>query len=228
MLKELLDIEDTRGEKEVEALIKAANYLIRNQFCVAGTRGGAKHYNVLTLGRYRTYFSSLFDALGYDITVNETEKWVGIIPAAETIAWSKMKMDETIVLLVMALRWQEGMHDGDLEEGAIVMATFNELHDDFKEIIGQNRKTAIPVTRFKEIVDDLIRRGIATRGEQDVDDFEIGIRPLINTLVGEDVAGQIAKFTPDETARLDAIERDRALNPDVIGSDEEAAEEDDA
>src|ERR1700744_3411194 len=118
MLKDLAELESRFGETVVDDLRKAANLLLRGQFLFAGDRGATHAYELLISQRFRSYFVSLFDALGYDLRINESEQWVGLLPDSELGLFPTMPSEHTRVLLVLALVWQEEVNRGGAEARA--------------------------------------------------------------------------------------------------------------
>lgn len=232
MLVELQKIEsgastDERGRQDVERVIRAAHYLLQNQFAVAGDHGTARHYEVLTQPRFERYFASLFDALGMKFIANATEHWVGIIPDTEVIGWRKLKISETIAMLVFASLWHEGLANGEIEERAVVLVTFNGAYDRYREIVSQNRKSQLDTGSFNEIVKDFCRRGVLGRtGVEEDDDFELEIRPLINRLVPGDVDAKLRTYINDEAQRTAG--GDATTEAGIVGVTGQNAEEADS
>ena len=55
-----------------------------------------------------------------------------------------MRLDETIVTLVLAAHWQEEVNVGSVEERAVVLATLNVLYDRYREMVQREREGVAP------------------------------------------------------------------------------------
>ncbi|MBV8651350.1 MAG: DUF4194 domain-containing protein, partial [Alphaproteobacteria bacterium] len=124
MLRELQELE-IKGHDPVK-IIKAAHTLMRRQFLFAGDRGIAQAYDMATDPKFARYLEAYFDGIGYRMVRNEAEQWVGLLPDADLVPLAQMKTDETIVLLLLALVWQECVNDGEVKERAVVETTSGE------------------------------------------------------------------------------------------------------
>ncbi len=220
ILHELRELE-ARGH-DPERLIKAANLLLRRQFLFSGDRGVAQAYNILTDARCFDYFAAFFDGLGYRLHRNETEQWVGLVPDPELVPLAKMRHDETIVLLLLALVWQESVNDGEVKERAVVETTSGEIFERYVNIIGKER---LREGRFKEILDVFRRRSMIAVGEQDPESGELAIeiRSMVRLVAGESALARLKRFAAETAFDLDRQEQSTAAaaNPDESGEEPE-------
>jgi hypothetical protein len=207
-LSELADIETKFGDKAVDDVRRAANVLLRRQFLFAGDRGSAQFYTTLTAGRYQNYFAALFDALGYRYWHNGTEQWVGILPDPTLDVLPRMKLDHTITLLLLALSWQSGINQGDVEQRACVPVSFNELFEKYRDIAGRSRKSDLKENRMMEVLKDFQYRGLVDIGDYDpeLDDVPIMIRPMVPQLVDGHALDKLEAFAADMEGALDLSE----------------------
>lgn len=217
MLQEFSALE-ARGI-DAARLIRAANTLLNRQFLFAGDYGTTGVYETLTDPRTQRYFESLFDALGYRFTRNEQDQWVGLVPDAEIVGPGSLKLDETLVLLALALVWQEGVNAGEVGERGVVEASSHEVFDKLGSIT--TRKERMKERRFLEIVTEFRRRGFVHLGERDesTGDVMLEIRPMIRLVAGENVLERIRRFTDAAAAGADVTaapaELDTAAEPDL-------------
>ena len=136
MLAEFDEIEARYGAEKAADLRKACRYLIRHQFAYSGDRGVATIYNTLTDNRFRGAVDGLFDSLGYRVLRNAEEQWVGILfDDDDAASFPKLRLDETIVLLVTAGHWQDDADRGDLFDRATSMTTVNVLYERYKDLL---------------------------------------------------------------------------------------------
>lgn len=205
----LADIEERFGEKAAQDTRAAANKLVQRQFLFAGDRGVTHAYTVLTTGRYRRYFETLFDGLGYRFVLSEGEQWVGLLPDAELAdSLPQLRLEHTLVLLVLAHVWQEEVKRGGTEERSVVVSTVNEVFERYRDIAGRHRKEGLTTSRLLDVLKDFARRGLVHVGPLDpeADDHELHIRPMVNRLVEGDVLARLEGFAPELEARLSRAE----------------------
>ena len=106
MLKELEKIvneaeESSGDEEQLERVLRsAAQHLWRAQFLYESDWGVKEACDLIR--RHSAYFENLFDALGYRLVGRPVDRYVGLI-ANELPARQSMKLDETLLLLVMRL-----------------------------------------------------------------------------------------------------------------------------
>lgn len=200
MLSELRTIEANYGEDRAKDVIRAIHFLQRHQFIYAGDRGTATIYNVVSDNRFERFIRSYFDAAGYRLVGNEREQWVGIIPDTDDVPLPRMRIDETVALLVLTLFWQEEVNAGNVEDRATVVTTVNTLFDRYEDIVSRNRKTGVSASRFFELMKEFARRSLVELRAFDSEeqDQEIVIRPQIRVLAGDDVLARIERFIQDE------------------------------
>lgn len=202
MLKDLAEIETRFGDAAVDDVRKAANLLLRKQFIFAGDRGSTHSYEVLISPRFRPYFSALFDALGYELRISESEQWVGILPDASLEGFPRMPSQHTIVLLILALVWQEEVNRGGAAARAVVATTLNALFERYRDLSARGRKEMLNTARFEEVLREFERRGLVDVGplDPDVDDKQVDIRPMVHLLVDGNALGRLERFAAEAEA----------------------------
>lgn len=195
-------------------LRRAAAVLLDRQFLHAADRGAPQHYATIVDDRFWRYFEGLFDALGKRLYKNEREQWVGLLPDSELFpdvasALPRMRQAETILLLVIALVYQEKINVGEVERGAVVRSDTGELFDRYATLLGRER---MKDAEFRDLIGEARRRGIVAFGETDEEslDFEVFIRPMIKFVVADDVREALRRFAGEEERKLDDRERQGA------------------
>lgn len=197
MLDEFERIEATFGTEKAADLRKACRYLLRNQFVYSGDRGVATAYNTLTDSRFRLVADALFDSLGYRVQRNADEQWVGILlDDDDPSSVPKLKIDETIVVLVLGAHWQEEADVGNLVDRATALTTVNVLHDRYRDMLQNAGKSALPVARFVDLLREVAARNLIWIGDLDRDaqDREVEIRPMIKLVSGADALTRLADY----------------------------------
>jgi hypothetical protein len=160
---------------------------------------------------------------------NTAQQWLGLVADPEffdILPDERLTGDETIVLLLLALTWQDGINQGNVESRAVVKTTGEKLMTQLADVLsGENAKVTknIKPARLREILKDFARRSLIAIGEQDpvTLDIEIDIRPMVTQLAGKDTLERLAAFAAAGTPPAEAVNDDESL-------DESAGPEDDA
>ena len=204
MLSEFETIERTLGVEKAGDLRKALHFLLRRQFVFAGDPRTATVYNVLMDGRFRAVIDGFFDSCGYRVHRDTEAQWAGITALGEDVPLPKMKLDETIVTLVLATHWQDEVNVGAVEDRAVVVTTLNTLFDRYKEMVQSNGSSSISLTRFREILKEASQRSLVDVGDFDaeVQDVEVTIRPMIKLISGADALQRIERFVRSQEVGL--------------------------
>jgi len=206
MLSEFEAIERTYGLEKAGDLRKALHFLLRRQFVFAGDPRTGTIYNVIMDGRFRSLIDAFFDGCGYRVHRDTEAQWAGITALGEDVPLPKMKLDETIVILVLAAHWQDEVNVGAVEDRAIVVTTLNTLFDRYKEMVQGNETSAISLRRFRDILAEAAQRGLVDVGDFDAEaqDFEVAIRPMIKLISGADALQRIERYVRSQEIGLSA------------------------
>jgi uncharacterized protein DUF4194 len=209
MLSEFETIERTLGAEKAGDLRKALHFLLRRQFVFAGDPRTATVYNVLMDSRFRSVIDGFFDSCGYRVHRDTEAQWAGITALGEDVPLPKMKLDETIVTLVLAAHWQDEVNVGAVEDRAIVVTTLNTLFDRYKEMVQPNGSSSISLPRFREILKEASQRSLVDVGDFDAEaqDVEVAIRPMIKLISGADALQRIERFVRSQEAGLSVPKR---------------------
>jgi len=121
MLSEFEAIERTYGAERASDLRKALHFLLRRQFVFAGDHRTGTIYNVVMDSRFRSVIDGFFDSCGYRVHRDAEAQWAGITAMGEDVPLPRMKLDETIVVLVLAAHWQDEVNVGAVEGRATVV-----------------------------------------------------------------------------------------------------------
>ena len=204
MLSEFETIERTLGAEKAGDLRKALHFLLRRQFVFAGDPRTATVYNVLMDGRFRAVIDGFFDSCGYRVHRDTEAQWAGITALGEDVPLPKMKLDETIVTLVLAAHWQDEVNVGAVEDRAVVVTTLNTLFDRYKEMVQSNGSSSISLARFREILKEASQRSLVDVGDFDaeVQDVEVAIRAMIKLISGADALQRIERFVRSQEVGL--------------------------
>ncbi|MBV9564849.1 MAG: DUF4194 domain-containing protein [Bradyrhizobium sp.] len=212
MLSEFESIERTYGADKAGDLRKALHFLLRKQFVFAGDPRTSTVYGTVMDGRFRAVIDGFFDSCGYRVHRDAEAQWAGITALGEDVPLPKMKLDETIVILVLASHWQDEVNVGAVEDRAVVLTTLNTLFDRYKEMVQRNDSSAISTRRFREILEEAAQRGLVDVSDYDADaqDFEVAIRPMIKLISGADALARIERYVRTQEVGLAAADGDEA------------------
>jgi hypothetical protein len=163
-------------------------------------------------GRFRAVIDGFFDSCGYRVHRDTEAQWAGITALGEDVPLPKMKLDETIVTLVLAAHWQDEVNVGAVEDRAVVVTTLNTLFDRYKEMVQSNGSSSISLARFREILKEASQRSLVDVGDFDaeVQDVEVAIRPMIKLISGADALQRIERFVRSQEVGLSGPSGDDA------------------
>lgn len=209
-----LENENPRGFQRVTQLI---GHLMRHQFIHAEDRGAATLLETLHRRDLARLVEAYFDVVGYRLVHRQTEGWAGLIPDPERLSLPKLKVEDTIVLLVMRRLWEEALQLGEINENGTVRTTHNEAYAAYQSIVAGTRRAAIAPSDFRARLQMLEKRSIVRLGEMDADsqDMELDIRALVTSVAGDDFVGALEQIVSRPVASL-------VDQPDIMAAESEA------
>jgi hypothetical protein len=165
----------------------AIGRLLRDQFVHTDDHGSRSILETLHSAKVRAFLESYFDAAGYRIIFNQIEGWAGLLPDLETNSAPRMRIDETLLLLLLRRIWEEAVQTGDLQARACVLITLNEAYDAYQDML-RNRRPALSIGDFQTVLQNLERRAVIRLGrfDEELQDRELSIRPIVTILAGDD------------------------------------------
>lgn len=187
MLAEFAALE-ARDPRRMQRATQVIGHLLRNQFLHVEDRGSSTLLETLLRPDMERLIASFFDVAGYRLIVRESEGWAGILPDTEQISPPRMRIDETLVLLLLRRVWEEGVQEGDVERHGSVLISLNAAYDAYQDMVARARRPALSINDFKAQIQALERRAIVRLGEYDEDIQDIGltVRALVATVAGDD------------------------------------------
>jgi hypothetical protein len=203
MLSEFEQLERSAGTEKAADVRKALHFLLRRQFVFAGDARTATVYGTIMDSRFRNAIDGFFDSCGYRVHRDPEAQWAGITAIDEDVPLPRMKLDETIVMLVLAAHWQDEVNVGAVEDRATVVTTLNTLYDRYREMVQPNGSHAISTSRFRDILKEASQRSLVDIGDFDPDeqDCEVAIRPMIKLISGGDALTRIERYIRQEESR---------------------------
>jgi hypothetical protein len=195
MLIEFQDLE-ARDPRAMERVSQTIHQLIRHQFVHVDDRGSAQLLEVMRRPGIAKLIEDFFDTAGYRLVSRDNEGWAGIFPDLERVGHPKMSVVETLVLLVMARLWQEGIQDGSVGDHGTVLTTLNDAYDAYLSLVSTSRRQALRIEDFRSIVQELGRRAIVKLHvfDDEEQDQELVIRPFVMLLAGDDFLQSLDSF----------------------------------
>ena len=175
-------------------------HLLRYQFLHVDDRGSASLMEALQRSATGPLITSYFDVAGYRLVIRESEGWAGILPDTERISPARMRLDDTLVLLVLRRLWEEAVHDGDIQARGAVLLTLNQAYDAYQEIVSRGRRPALQIGAFRDLVESFARRAVVSLGpfDEEAQDMELTIRPLVAAIAGDDFTAALEQLIQRE------------------------------
>lgn len=206
MLLEFSTLEE-RNPRDFQRVTQAVAYLLRHQFVHTEDRGSAPMLETLRRPHLAKLLEDYFEVAGYRLVFRETEGWAGILPDPERIGMPRMRIDETIALLVLRRLWEEALQEGEIYTNGTVHTSFNEAYAAYEDIVAGSARAAMSVADFRGAVQSLERRSVVRLGEVDAEaqDMDLSIRALIVTVAGDDFLASLEQLLAKD-ARIETDE----------------------
>ncbi len=188
-----LEERNPRGLARVTTLIA---HLMRHQFAHVEDRGGAVLIETLRRPELFRLVEAYFDVAGFRLVFREPEGWAGLLPDPERIALPRMRVDETIALLVARRLWEDALQQGDIQGNGTTRTTLNEAYAAYEDTVAGTRRAALTANEFRDCLRELERRALVRLGEFDAEahDLELDIRAVVATVAGEDFVASLERL----------------------------------
>ena len=208
-LEKLIDEADAsggNGERLEIELRQAVQNFWRAQFLYQSDFGSKGHYELIL--EHRSYFENLFAAFGYRIVGGRAnDGYLGLL-ATDLPARQSMKLDESLLLLVLRLYYEEAFKrfeindNGEIEvEGEAILQVYED----------RTRRTRPPVTRVHDILTFFRQRGLIRIEDQgDTKSFKLFLRPALPLVVAEDTLGSLEEFVNRTRGAAEATAPDQS------------------
>jgi hypothetical protein len=173
--RDLVDQQDSyrpgRGIPEPpkeEELTRCIQILMSRQCIYPHQHHLARSYQIMAATEYQGFFQKYFAAMGLEFYFDTRSRMVALrFPGADKRRYdwqaSRLKKDETLVLLVLKLAYEEGFRTNTMGVRGDVEITSNDVVDKL-EMIG---RVTIEETRLNEILGLLKRKGVLDLGDRD-------------------------------------------------------------
>lgn len=174
-LQDLLNKADTyrpgRGIPEPpteEEVTRCIQVLMSRQCVYPHQQSLVRTYNILACNEYQEFFRRYFSAMGLEFHFDTRSRMVALrFPGADKKRYdwqaSRLKKDETLVLYVLKLAYEEGFRANIMGARGEVEITTDDLIDKLDVVASAQ----IEETRLYAILDLFKRKGVVTLGERD-------------------------------------------------------------
>jgi len=170
--------------------------------------------------RHNTFFERYFNAMGARITIEPSTGMVALVRGQNRYGWqfSRLKKDETLVLLALRLTLDEGLRAGLMDDAGRVETNTDEIFDRIRTL----GKVDPPLeSRLEDILKSLRRRGAVLL--HDPDRIEriapVTVLPGIRILVDDTFAASLVNWVelgaPEDFFAWNAGNRDTISDPKV-------------
>ncbi|MGH7025908.1 DUF4194 domain-containing protein [Brevundimonas sp.] len=218
-MNEFIELEG-RDPKGAERVTELVSHLLRHQFIHIDDRGSPGRLETLHRTPLRKMAEAWFDVAGYRLVFNEAEGWAGILPEADRIRIPQMRVDETIVLLLLRRLWEEKIQTGMIVGRGSVLLTFNEAFVAYGELVGRGRRQSLALGAFRDILVAFSRKALVELGpfDDEQQNQELTIRPIVAVVAGD-------AFVASLEALIAKVELNEPDPADGEGDDDADAEE---
>lgn len=149
-----------------EELQRAIQLLLTRQCVYSWLPNLGRLYDIIV--HYNPFFERYFGAAGYVLRINPKEQMVAIeVPHGQSrydTVYERLRKDETQILLVMRLMWEEAISHQEMGDFGITETTTGDLIDRYKTIIQQEPPEE---NRLMEILRLFSRKGAVKIGVTD-------------------------------------------------------------
>jgi len=205
----LVDDHEARHPDIAKDVKRALQVMLFHQCVYQGQHGTSNAYDIII--RHRLFFEKFFATLGYSMQVIQRDRMIALQVEEMPYGWkqARFKKDETAVLLVLKLIYEEAIRSAGLDDDFTLETTTDEIVD----YLHHTCQMKIEEPRLSAILKMLGRRGTVKLGERDKDEkvTPIVIRPMINILVTEKFVESVRHWA--ETGQFETVPKDGVVVP---------------
>jgi hypothetical protein len=202
-LEKLIDDADSsgvNGEEIERELRSAAQHLWRSQFLYESDWGAKATYDLIR--RYAAYFENLFDAIGYQVVGRPVDRFIGLL-AIDLPSRQSMKLDESLLLLVMRLYYEEALKRFEVNEAGEVEVESETLLEVYEE---RTRRERPLIGRVREILIAFRQRGLVRVDEHEGRrSFTLFLRPALPMVVAQDTLASLENFAAESAKKSGTV-----------------------
>lgn len=169
-LKEFAEIVDAapvrhkRDQTTEEDLQRALQALLTHQCIYSDRPLSGRPYTIVL--RHRDFVEKYVNALDYQLVIEQRDGLAAVRPRAAAYGWreSRLKKDETLVLLVVRYIFEDATRRGEMDGSGRVETNTDEIYDAYKTLSGEEPPSE---SRLQEILRMAHRRGLLRTLEPD-------------------------------------------------------------
>jgi hypothetical protein len=167
---EIVDAAETRARRDQtseEDLQRALQALLVHQ-CIYSDRPMAGRAYTIVM-RHRDFVEKYVGALNYELVIEQRDGLAAVRPKSAGVGWrqTRLKKDETFVLLVLRYIFEDATRRGEMDETGRVETNTDEIYDAYKTLAGAEPP---PEGRMKDILWMGKQRGLVRPGDPDRDE----------------------------------------------------------
>jgi hypothetical protein len=194
------DADGGDGERLEVELRQAAQNLWRAQFLYQNDFGSKTSFDLIL--KHRAYFENLFAALGYRIVGGRpADHFLGLL-ATDLPARQTMKLDESLLLLVLRLYYEEAFKKFEINDNGEIEVDGETILHLYEE---RTHRTRPPVTRVHDILTVFRQRGLLRIEDHgDSRSFTLFLRPALPMVIAEDTLASLEEFVAKSSNAQDS------------------------
>jgi len=199
-LRRLLDKHDDLSEADLRG---AANALLTQQFLYLENDRQLPHYRIIT--QHIDYFNDLFDALGWQLLVDNDFGYVGILPSDEE-SYLPLNLEQTLFLFIARLMFEDGVETRQTQNGRVYVSS-EDLLARYESLTHRVRPKS---NDFRDILKLFQHHGLVVREEDDPITKlpRLALLPALRQVAGDHVIerleGYLSKAQQGTEAMADA------------------------
>lgn len=195
------------GERLETELRHTAQQLWRSQFLYQADWGSKGSYDLIQ--QYKSYFENLFAALGYRIVGGRpSDHFTGLL-AIDLPPRQKMKLEESLLLLVLRLYYEEAFKRYEMNDAAEIEVEGEKILQIYEE---RTHRVRPSFSVLQDILTGFRQRGLIRVVDQgDNRSFTLFLRPALPIVVGEDMLASLEDYVA-KTAASSKEETTEAAN----------------
>lgn len=213
MLNELRRLLEKHVALTEADLRNAANALLTQQFLYLENDKQLPHYRLVT--QHIEYYRDLFDALGWQLLVDNDFRYVGILPSDEE-TYLPLNLEETLLLFIAAQMFEEGVETRQTRNGRVYVSS----EDMLARYESLTRRDRPKITDFRDSLKLLQRHGLILKEDDDpVTKLpRLALLPALRQIAGEHIMARIESYLSkaqqgESDAIIEDVPNDRNVAP---------------
>ena len=184
----------------------ASKQLLARQFLMRERQSDRQSWRLIA--NHYDYFENLFDALGWQLHRDDELGLIGILPGDQE-SHTRLRLVETLFLLVLRLLYEEGMDRFEIQDGCAFISSHT-LLERYEALF----KRELPnKTLFRKILNHFKQHGLLDmEGNDDNGMPELKVFPTIRLVTGPEVQQRVSAHCEAFSSDQDTAEDDTKIN----------------